>query len=599
MSIRGFLIVLICAVALGVVARSCGASGVTEAFAGAVTPESVVPSEAPAALEVTSSAGMTWSEVEVFAEGRWLTLPVQGGHCTPPGDGPWRVRAPGHLEALSADSIVELTPDALIEVRGLGDDLDALAAALAARPLGQRLRTSPLVAIERAPDRLACAVRTDRRWSALGRTELEIIADLAGGRRVTLAWKPAPGSRCSVDLEQVLTERRTAPLALQFVDEAGEPVVGARVSYALAAKAVRFRPLDAATGRNCARIDVGLTAQPEGVTDGDGKIRFDGVGLGQTLGVLAWDPNSGAWQRSTIEHDGAQHSLALVNAGVTVTGRLALPDDLPGGVASRADFRIVWRQSIEGVGTGLWVTANAVELRDHPLGADGAFEFATTGPRSGTSARWELTLEVLAPGCALAFSETLTELDSPVDVGELQLERAVPWIRVPSPLTARATSGWVVPLTGDKAPHWGVRAESVGGAMELHLVPAEGAQGYLAIEGGREQALPRPETAPLVFVLRSEAHDDRWFRVVEGSVVEVEAHSVIVQLAIAAAPARLWDVRLAWAGTETTFRTLSPSWAGSTYTDRIFAPRGARLTWGVDPEAGIALDAESVTVTLR
>ena len=600
MGIRGFSIVLICALALGVVVRFLDVPA-WEAFARDESVTATGTTDPPTSasdLQVRSEVGFAWNEIEVFQGDGWSTVALHDGRCTPAGPGPWRLRAPGHLEVRSDGAAVDLVPDALIEIRGPEADLEALAEAFASRSLAERLRTAGLIAFERLPGRILWAVRVDGRWRELERGgALEVTADLEGGRRVTIGWEPTSGSRCEVDLEQILTERQTAPLPLRLVNGDGEPAAGVGVTFASAAKAVRYRPLDSATGRNCARIDVELTPCPAGASDADGRVLFDGVALGQSLGVLAIDPATGAWQRSTVEHDGTEHTIALGNEGVTVTGRLALPEDLP---VSEADFQLVWRQSIEGVGTGLWVSANAAELRNHPVGSDGSFELVTTGPRSGSSARWELTVEVLAPRCGVAAVESVTEIGSTVDVGEIALVRAEPWVRIPEPLDGPTGLGWVVPLDQDAAAEWWARAALVDGALELHLVPAEGADGFVGRKDGREQALPGPETAPSAFVLRF-GEGARWFHTdADGIVRESEIRRVMVRALVAEnAPEGAWSLAVESQSSRLNLVDLGPEWLGETLWLSVTVPVGAHLRWSSDESSVVPMDSETIELTLR
>lgn len=603
MGLRGFLVVLICAVALGALARFLDAPSSAAAAAG----EASAPEEAAASVAIRSTSGLELGVLDVHDGQRWRRVELRDGRWAPPSAGPWRVRAPGHRErtVAGAPGSFDLEPDALLEIRGPAEDLAILEAAFGA---GLE-ELDGWVLAGRAGDRFLVALRPDGCWRELAVGPLERTADLPGGRRVRIAWEPPAGARTEVDLDAILPDRRTAPLVVRAVEAlddgaaGGRPVAGARARFVYAGKAIRFRPVDSTGGRSV-RVDVEPTPRPEARTDADGVARFERVALGLPLGVLVRDPASGAWQRTTVERSEPSDAvtIALERPGVTVTGRLLWPDELAADPPRSASFRLVWRTFQEGVGLGGIVAPNVDEFRDHPVEPDGSYRIVTTGPRSGTQPRWQLGLEVLVPGCRLTTTKLATALEPEVALGELALDAGEPWIRVAQPLPESDAPGYVVPLDDPGAPHYGVRLDrDPTGALGLRPIPIEDETGYVGRQAGRPVTLPWPDARPSAFVLRSEGAPDRWFEPADGAHRELEAAPRRVRARIESAPpGGSWVLALERGSGALELARLGSLWSGETWTRTVVAPADARLRWTSGDATGtVALDGPEVDVRVR
>jgi len=622
MGIRGFVVVLICAVVLGVVARSfdfSSSSGTRAAESAVASPSAT--SGGPRELDVRSAVGFTLPEIDVHEidvheidvhEGeRWRTVPLRDGTWTPAGAGPWRVRAAGHAEEHVARGPVTLEPDALVELVGSPEDLDALAAGFAERAVEAPFSVEPFERAERLSGRWLWAVRWAPCLPGSGLDALGLDADLAGGRRLRFAWEPAPGAHTRVELDTILTERRTAPLAVRVLGPDGEAVPGALVSLAPAGKAVRYRPRDLVLERNCLRIDVAPTPRPDRRSDADGLARFAGVGVGSSFAVGAWDPATGRWQLETLEHDGESATgvpvaVELANTGVVVTGRLVLPSELAseltGELPATADFQLVWRSVIEGVGTGLAVSANRAELRDRRIEPDGSFRLVTTGPRTPGEGSWKLTLDALVAGCAPSSVQSVSPLardGAPeVDVGEVELEPIEPWILVADPRSALEEPARLDALGDPDGPQWWVRPVRSDEGLALQPIPAAEGGGFVARLASREGVTSLPEAVPERFVLRSDDRPERWFqRTEDGAFEEFATSSVRVDVHVAAAPAEGHPLAIELGGDRLELATLGREWVGETHRVRVAVPPGAHVVAG--SSARVALDAPRVELVLR
>jgi hypothetical protein len=411
------------------------------AIPGSATSVQSETAATPARLHVRSAAELALPFVEVEDEpGHWRDVPLVEGAC----DSatlrlPCAIRAPGHVPGMAVrlDEEVVLEADALLVLEG-----ENLKECLLSIEFFAQYGPAVLGGFDRvatfgytSSDRWAVAVSGSGTVESLGyRQRVDVALTDRTHRLIEVEFRATPGARgtWTVPCEAGLS---VAPLEVEIVRppdaERGELVCNLLIH----AERGVLQELTQSWGRVV--LQPGLRYTHEGrVAANEDRWQVADVPLREHAVLTVMEEGARANGRLLFIHDGTPQRIQLL-AGFTLTGHIGVP----AGTALPTRMRMCFGKPLERPDTQSRLEPFSSDMRDVPIGADGAFE--VRGPQRvplwqeiSAEPPLELALEIEARGFDLHRSRWPLGAATHVACGTLVL------VPSPAPIVLAPGSGF-------------------------------------------------------------------------------------------------------------------------------------------------------------